>query len=71
MELEGGIELPFSRGVSFYQVENGSIVFARDIVEPGIKIGGAALQASRPAAAAAASLCALAPATRRARACRI
>ncbi|EFN53111.1 hypothetical protein CHLNCDRAFT_9491, partial [Chlorella variabilis] len=37
-------EFPFSRGVSFYEVNDlGQIVFARDIVEPAIKPGAAAL----------------------------
>lgn len=45
VELEGGIEFPFSRGVSFYEInEQGKIVFARDIVEPAMKPGGAALK---------------------------
>lgn len=39
------VEFPFSRGVSFYEVNSdGQIVFARDIVEPAIKPGNAALQ---------------------------
>ena len=43
MELDG-VEFPFSRGVSFYEVNaQGRIVFARDIVEPTFKPGGAAL----------------------------
>jgi hypothetical protein len=38
-------EFPFSRGVSFYEVnDRGQIVFARDIVEPAVKPGAAALQ---------------------------
>ena len=45
VELAGGTEFPFSRGVSFYEVdEDGRIVFARDIVEPAVKPGGAALK---------------------------
>jgi hypothetical protein len=44
VELDGN-EFPFSRGVSFYEVnEQGQIIFARDIVEPTIKPGAAALQ---------------------------
>ncbi|KAI7845310.1 hypothetical protein COHA_001152 [Chlorella ohadii] len=39
------VEFPFSRGCSFYEVnEEGKIVFARDIVEPSIKPGDAALK---------------------------
>ncbi|KAL4437246.1 hypothetical protein ABPG75_004385 [Micractinium tetrahymenae] len=38
------VQFPFSRGVSFYETNNqGQIVFARDIVEPAIKPGGASL----------------------------
>ncbi|KAK9856775.1 hypothetical protein WJX84_010691 [Apatococcus fuscideae] len=41
-----GHEFPFSRGVSFYEVnEEGLIVAGRDLVESAIKPGGAALQA--------------------------
>lgn len=48
VELDGGIEFPFSRGVSFYEVDSeGRIVFARDIVEPAMKPGGAALKVGR------------------------
>eukprot|EP00887_Chlorella_sp_A99_P003407 scaffold7.g3407.t1 len=44
VELEG-IQFPFSRGVSFYEVnDRGQIVFARDVVEPSLKPGGAALR---------------------------
>ena len=40
-----GTELPFSKGCSFYHMnERGLIVYARDIVEPSIKPGHAALQ---------------------------
>ena len=45
VELEDGTVFPFSRGVSFYEINKaGEIVFARDIVEPAIKPGAAALQ---------------------------
>jgi hypothetical protein len=45
VELEGGIVFPFSRGTSFYQInEQGQIVFARDVVEPTFKPGASALQ---------------------------
>ena len=45
VELEGVAEFPFSRGVSFYEInEQGKIVFARDIVEPALKPGSAALK---------------------------
>ena len=45
VELEGGVVLPFSRGTSFYQLnDQGQIIFARDIVEPSIKPGSAALR---------------------------
>lgn len=45
VELEGGIVLPFSRGVSFYELnDKGQIAFARDVVEPVIKPGEAALR---------------------------
>jgi len=44
-EKEGLVELPFSRGCSFYVVdEQGQISFARDIVEPAIKPGESALK---------------------------
>lgn len=40
-----GNEFPFSRGVSFYEVnDEGKIVSARDCVEPAIKPGASALQ---------------------------
>jgi hypothetical protein len=40
-----GNEFPFSRGVSFYEVNaEGKIVSARDCVEPAIKPGASALQ---------------------------
>lgn len=39
-----GIEFPFSRGASFYQVENGRITFGRDVVEPTIKPGHGAIK---------------------------
>jgi hypothetical protein len=46
VELDGN-EFPFSRGASFYEVNaDGRIVRARDLVEPAIKPGSAALQAS-------------------------
>lgn len=49
MEIEGPsgpVAFPFSRGVSFYEInDQGQIVFARDIVEPTIKPGSAALSA--------------------------
>lgn len=47
VELEGVAQFPFpfSRGVSFYEIdEDGRIKFARDIVEPTFKPGAAALQ---------------------------
>jgi len=45
VELDGVGEFPFSRGVSFYEInEKGQIVFARDIVEPTFKPGAAALK---------------------------
>ena len=45
-ENDGLVELPFSRGASFYRIdrETHKIVFARDLVEPSIKPGGLALQ---------------------------
>jgi len=44
VELDGGIELPFSRGVSFYRVdEMGLITYARDIAEPTTKPGEGAV----------------------------
>ncbi|GMH40577.1 hypothetical protein BSKO_08481 [Bryopsis sp. KO-2023] len=39
-----GVEFPFSRGVSFYRVENGRIKFGRDIVEPTFKPGHGAIK---------------------------
>ncbi|KAK9828791.1 hypothetical protein WJX72_002086 [[Myrmecia] bisecta] len=43
-----GHEFPFSRGCSFYEVnEQGLIVSGRDLVESAVKPGGAALQALR------------------------
>lgn len=39
-----GIVFPFSRGVSFYTVEDGKIKFGRDIVEPTIKPGHNAIK---------------------------
>ena len=43
VELEGH-EFPFSRGVSFYEVnERGQIIYARDLVEPTFKPGDSAL----------------------------
>jgi ketosteroid isomerase-like protein len=45
VELDGVAQFPFSRGVSFYEVnDQGQIIFARDIVEPTFKPGAAALQ---------------------------
>ena len=45
----GEHEFPFSRGCSFYEVnDNGLIIAARDIVESTIKPGGAALYVSPP-----------------------
>ena len=42
-----GSEFPFSRGVSFYEVnEDGLIVAGRDLVESATKPGSAALQVS-------------------------
>ncbi len=50
------VPFPFSRGVSFYEVNaRGEIAFARDVVEPSLKPGAAALGA----------IAALAPAVRR------
>ena len=44
-----GNEFPFSRGVSFYEVDDsGKIVAARDLVEPAVKPGASALLVSRP-----------------------
>lgn len=44
VELDGVAEFPFSRGVSFYEInDRGQIKFARDIVEPTLKPGSAAL----------------------------
>ena len=44
-----GNEFPFSRGVSFYEVDaSGKIVAARDLVEPAVKPGSSALLVSRP-----------------------
>eukprot|EP00889_Picochlorum_renovo_P007470 jgi/Picre1/34500/NNA_001968.t1 len=43
-EKEGMVELPFSRGVSFYRLNNqGRIIFARDIVESPFKPGESSL----------------------------
>lgn len=40
-----GHEFPFSRGVSFYEInDEGKIVAARDCVEPALKPGSSALQ---------------------------
>ena len=42
-----GHEFPFSKGVSFYEVNNdGKIVSARDIPEPTIKPGDSAIYVS-------------------------
>lgn len=43
---DGLVELPFSRGASFYRIhpDTKKIVFARDLVEPALKPGGAALK---------------------------
>lgn len=45
-EKDGLVELPFSRGASFYVVDTdrGQITFARDVVEPAVKPGSFALQ---------------------------
>ena len=44
MDLAGN-EFPFSRGVSFYEVnDDGKITSARDCVEPALKPGASALQ---------------------------
>lgn len=44
-EKDGLVDLPFSRGCSFYVLnEQGEISFARDIVEPAIKPGESALK---------------------------
>lgn len=46
VEFDGGIVLPFSRGVSFYRVnDKGQIIYGRDIVEPAFKAGSGALKA--------------------------
>lgn len=46
VELDKVAEFPFSRGVSFYEInKEGKIIFARDIVEPTIKPGASALGA--------------------------
>lgn len=43
-EREGMVELPFSRGVSFYRLnDQGRIIFARDIVESPFKPGESSL----------------------------
>ncbi len=45
-DKEGFVALPFSRGCSFYELnDNGKIVYARDLVEPASKPGPAALGA--------------------------
>jgi len=45
-ENEGFVSLPFSRGCSFYELnETGKIIYARDLVEPATKPGPAALGA--------------------------
>ena len=45
-EKEGFVTLPFSRGCSFYELnEAGKIIYARDLVEPASKPGPAALGA--------------------------
>ena len=45
-ENEGYVPLPFSRGASFYKInESGKIAYARDLVEPSTKPGPAALGA--------------------------
>ncbi|CAJ1358693.1 unnamed protein product [Effrenium voratum] len=38
-----GVELPNSRGASLYKTRNGKLLYARDIVESPLKLGGAAL----------------------------
>lgn len=44
VDLQGN-EFPFSRGVSFYEInDEGKIVGARDCVEPAFKPGASALQ---------------------------
>jgi ketosteroid isomerase-like protein len=45
-DQDGLVELPFSRGASFYRIdpETRKIVFARDLVEPSLKPGSMALQ---------------------------
>lgn len=46
VEFKNGTTLPFSRGASFYRINNqGQIVYARDIVEPAFKPGSGALKA--------------------------
>lgn len=43
VEVDGN-EFPFSRGASFYELDSeGRIVYARDLVEPAVKPGSAAL----------------------------
>lgn len=39
----GGVPLPNGRGVSLYRTRMGKLVYARDIVESPLKLGGAAL----------------------------
>ena len=39
-----GNEFPFSRGASFYEIDaQGRIMYGRDLVEPAVKPGSAAL----------------------------
>ena len=48
LELNGE-EFPFSRGLSFYELNNdGKIISARDIPEPTFKPGDAAFYVSKP-----------------------
>lgn len=42
VELDG-VPLPNGRGVSFYRTQRGKLVYARDIVESPLKLGGTAL----------------------------
>ena len=47
VEVDGN-EFPFSRGASFYEVnEDGQIVYGRDLVEPALKPGSSALLVRR------------------------
>jgi hypothetical protein len=43
VEVDGN-EFPFSRGASFYEInEQGQIQYSRDLVEPALKPGSSAL----------------------------